>query len=403
MSTARRITLSLGALVLLVGATLLPITLANAAPEKIFSVNVAPGSLVAGTQGATLTATFKNETPSGNSTINSARLAATAPAGFTIVTATGAGTEVISSNGQSVSINGIPPVKPNKTYTLTMTVNVPAATTCAGDTVAWSANAWTGNSSNGDTFRFLPSLSNTTTSLSITCNLSFTTQPSDALKNTAVSPAIVVTGSPASLFSGQNVLLAVAGDSPTSGTPAGATSVPADSNGVATFSDIAFTQSGDYKVEATSGGYSTGSSNTFTISDGILDCGNSTPNVDGVTVTRLENANPNETCQLIPYILTRDGNSVTFLKDLTQQTSAQFIVEIDAWDPEPAQNPVPATQTDTPSPDHDLLWCGGTVANPTLPGSEVTCLVKQSTEIVGGGDMQVTETIYLKGDILYKR
>ena len=65
-----------------------------------------------------------------------------------------------------------------------MTVDVPAATSCDGDTVNWSANAWTGNASNGDPFRFIPSSSSVTTNLSVSCALSFSQQPSDAVKST---------------------------------------------------------------------------------------------------------------------------------------------------------------------------------------------------------------------------
>ncbi len=43
----------------------------SAAPEKIFSLNMTPTNVAAGA-GVSLTATLRNETPSGNSSINSA-------------------------------------------------------------------------------------------------------------------------------------------------------------------------------------------------------------------------------------------------------------------------------------------------------------------------------------------
>ena len=77
MSTARRITLSLGALVLLVSAIILPITLANAAPTKQFTWAVSPSTVAApatGTATRSMNVTITNATPSGNSTIKSFKL-----------------------------------------------------------------------------------------------------------------------------------------------------------------------------------------------------------------------------------------------------------------------------------------------------------------------------------------
>jgi hypothetical protein len=107
--------------------------------------------------------------------------------------------------------------------------------------------------------------------------------------------------------------------------------------------------------------------------------------------------------------LTRTGDEVTLLKP--DDVNAQFVIEVDAWDPEPAVLPLPVTQVDTPAPDHDIQWCVGSwdPADPTdtagvsLPDGEVSCLLQQETHIVGGGNMQVTEVIYLDGDWSAKR
>lgn len=135
---------------------------------------------------------------------------------------------------------------------------------------------------------------------------------------------------------------------------------------------------------------------------------NNTAIIPGVTIVRQETV-----CDPISYVLTRTGDSVTFIKNLETQPNATFRVEVNAYDPEPAQNPVPATVVDTPAPPHDIQWCEGTVANPVLPplvvqppgptAYEVTCLLTQYTEVAGGGQMQVTETYYLQGDIIWKR
>ena len=73
---------------------------ANAAPEKIFSVSMSPANVTAGTAVA-LTATIKNETPNGNSSINSFVL--TAPSGYTItgVGVPPSGTAAIATAGGS--------------------------------------------------------------------------------------------------------------------------------------------------------------------------------------------------------------------------------------------------------------------------------------------------------------
>ena len=134
--------------------------------------------------------------------------------------------------------------------------------------------------------------------------------------------------------------------------------------------------------------------------DGVLGCnentGNNAVEEDGVTVVHYTG----EGCVPVPYRLVREEQSVTFLQPLNGQ---KFNITVDAWDPEPAVNPIPVTQVDTPSPSHDLQWCGGTPSAPTIPGSEVTCRISITSEIVGGGDMQVTEVIYLEGDINYRR
>src|SRR3954469_9796289 len=88
----------------------------NAAPEKQFSLRF-PTSLVAGTQ--TITVTLKNETPNGNSNINSFRItAATAPTGFRI-NSISPGSGALSNNNQTISVSGIPTLKPQQSATYT--------------------------------------------------------------------------------------------------------------------------------------------------------------------------------------------------------------------------------------------------------------------------------------------
>jgi hypothetical protein len=125
-----------------------------------------------------------------------------------------------------------------------------------------------------------------------------------------------------------------------------------------------------------------------------------------VTLTRLSetgdpSSNPDGSpCIPINYELTRDGNLIDFLKDPTQDPNASFRVEVNAWDPETAQNPIPASTVFPPDPGGEsLVWCDGTSTAPVMPaGDHFWCLVSQRSELVGSGQMQVYETVLLEGD-----
>lgn len=145
------------------------------------------------------------------------------------------------------------------------------------------------------------------------------------------------------------------------------------------------------------------------LGEGVLSCGagsNVATEGAAVTVTRLSapgdpTSNPDGSeCVPINYKLTRDGNLVDFLKDPTQDPNASFKVEVTPWNPEAAQNPIPASTVFPPNPSGEsLLWCDGTSAAPVMPaGNHFWCLVSQNAELVGGGQMQVYETVLLEGD-----
>src|SRR5437879_5477910 len=137
-----------------------------ATPEKIFSISGIPASASAGS--ATITVTFKNETPTGNSNINSLRLIA--PTGWTlsnpIAIAGGSvqgGTGSVEGGGASVSFVNLPGIKTGgKTWIMQVTVAVPASASCSN---LWSAQAFNGNSLNGDIFRLVNSASSLTTNV----------------------------------------------------------------------------------------------------------------------------------------------------------------------------------------------------------------------------------------------
>jgi hypothetical protein len=139
-----------------------------------------------------------------------------------------------------------------------------------------------------------------------------------------------------------------------------------------------------------------------------------TANADGAptaALTRFENVNGE--CVLVPYVFRtgREGNKqfVEFIKNLESQVSAQFTILI-TWDPEPAVNPIPASQVQGYGPGGDgaavdLEWCDPPTGsalydfpNPNVPW----CLVSQSADLIttgpNAGDVQVKELVYGRGD-----
>ena len=124
----------------------------------------------------------------------------------------------------------------------------------------------------------------------------------------------------------------------------------------------------------------------------------------GVTVTNNDTSN----CALIN--VSRSGNSVTVIKP----TGSTVYLTLDIlWNPEPAVTPLQPTKTDTPPTEHPVKWCDGTASyDPTgklitsgllLPGIEVSCLVSETSQIVGpdangNQQVQVHDLVLLKGD-----
>jgi hypothetical protein len=131
------------------------ITLASVASaggsDKLFSISTSQATLLSGATNVPVTVTFRNDSPGGNSIINSIKLAV--PLGVTYtVTSVSSGTASPSAGngGDTISINGISGVRPGKTFVVSLTVSVPANSTCSA--VAWVGSAWTGNSFGGDAF-----------------------------------------------------------------------------------------------------------------------------------------------------------------------------------------------------------------------------------------------------------
>jgi hypothetical protein len=366
------------------------------APQKIYTLTVTPSQALAG-ESTDFFVTMTNKTP-GNSNPNS--FSVTAPSGFSVTAASissasnaNAGASVTVVGSSRVDVRTLDPVKTNQYVTLKITATTSDITTCSPQGgFTWTATVWTGSNLSGDTF----SLSGPapTTTLTRTCELKWDTQPSNTTidTNQTVVVGAYAGGSRDTGFAGPLTVNVVS-------KPDGATLTVgsiAYADGQATFTlngDVA----GVYEVNASSQGLSTPDVE-FTLFEATIACGQVvTDETETVTVEWLDTGD-DCTGDAKLYTLTRDGNEVEFLAD--GASDATFKVDVTAWDPEPAQNPVPATYVEPPTPAEPVQWCDGTADPfaPVMPDGASWCLVRQSTEIVGEGMMQVTETFYLKGD-----
>jgi hypothetical protein len=272
-------------------------------PAKIYSINVTTLGV------APVGITIKNETPSGNSTINSFTI--TPPAGVTVSLANPASSDPATvtqdPNTGIISVNGFTGLKSGtqtpKAITIYVNATVANGVTC-GASYQWTAQTWTGNAANGDQFGLVVGSPPTNQGLqTATCSLRYVPAaggnplraPRDALVNTPITStdnnaaptnlpvqveAVTTGGTRVTTFSGTVTLVATSG-------PAGSVTgnTAAASNGVATFPNFSIGTEGIYQFKATSPGQTDSApSAPFTIGDGVLNCGQDMP---------LANTNPN--------------------------------------------------------------------------------------------------------------
>jgi VCBS repeat-containing protein len=165
---------------------------------------------------------------------------------------------------------------------------------------------------------------------------------------------------------------------------------------------------------APNGGFSGDDSFTYHASDGTdssniatvdltvwassLDCGQSmTLGSDGTeaTITNLDG----EGCEPVVFTATFDGDQFDIQKPDSEHVRLR--IDLDAWNPEPAVNPIPATQVSPPVPAEDGVWCNGDPTTFSMPTGETWCLIQQSALLAGnegGQQMQVNESWLLEGD-----
>jgi hypothetical protein len=440
--TSRAVLGTLFAVVILV-LTGIPGNAAKPVPEKIFSLEIWPNNLPAGcntTTGAgcdsvvwgtnlksgpvqsgaastVLTAKLYNRTP-GNSNFSSFDV--TVPADFSIVSTSKTAVQTNPNAGYTISrpatnvvrVTGLDPVNTNQFAAVDIGVHVttPPACNTTADSVKWSATAYAGNISS-TTFRQLrenavdggapiyQSSHFLTTSIQRTCNAA------------PVASNVTISGTP-------NIGQELTGDYDY-------TDAESDAEGASTFrwlrdgSAIAGATSETYTLVEADAGHvirfevtpvaATGTSPGAAVaSDGVsaawgssLACGGSTtvgPAGTRVTITNLDDG----TCETAIFSATFDGSNFELLKPEGEQVT--LTVKVDAWNPEPAVNPVPATQVSPPEGGEDGVWCDGTSSPESfsMPDGHSWCLITQSAVLAGtiGGvqQMQVYETWLLDGD-----
>ena len=434
MQARRKLIFATLAVGIVLAATALPGLAAKPQPEKIFKIDITPTSAPAGAS-ATFTAKFTNITP-GNSNFNSVQL--TAPAGSTVsgVVVTGSNTNAsaqVSIDGRVVTVTGLDPVKSNQFVQLAVTLTTPSATGCTGVTGSWTAEAWTGSNTSGNTFRLAQS-SGLSTNFTVSCTLRFVQggAPTGAVEDTAITGTdggavrveLLNGTSRDTSFSGSVSIVVV---TPSGATLNGTTTTNAV-NGVATFSNLSISSAGEYTLKATSGTLETAPVTIRIYEKGIA-CGEDDSASGGGTSVTIERPSvadeTGDACEVrIPYSLdvSSDGRTVTLRKDdpTSQLEEARFIVEI-AWVAEPASYPGTG-RTTTFDLDFDgtadgtpgiCEKVGGQTQYPTNPGPNgfypaagadfPWCVAGVSILPAEGGKQQVTETFWGSGDPAIER
>ena len=399
----------------LLAAVLVAFVTPASAVDKIYSLNVSP-SVPAGAT-STITAIFKNETPSGNSSFNSLTL--NVAGGLSIVGVSvphGTASPVASptSPQQTINVQGMSPVKNGKSFTITLTVKAAPASGCAAASATWSSTTWTGSSLSGDNFLLQTQLSSLTTNMSTSCSMGFVTQPTNALSMGLIGGPVKVQVSPASSFTGKSITLGIASAPSGSPTFAGGTNVaPVDASGFATFPNLSITgPAGVYQLSASTlvGGDPTATSATFNIaaSDGVINCSEALDPTftmpDGVVpITQTGYAagsrgaynKTGNLCERVAYDFANDivaSNTAKLRWDTNSQPGAAFAYTV-TWNDE-----VPDLTSGVPTRRTKVAWEFDGSGNP-LPGKTVfgvSCLSPSLPAPYGtlnadyGGTIEVT-------------
>ncbi len=399
---------------------------------KLYTLNMSPGTVVSGTPGQTMKATYVGKSLFG---VGSSTL--TPPTGFTITSvqsSLGAGVAGSAAfcpppSNTKVCVSGMN-LTLNKTAIVTMSVNIPTIP-CGSAT---TTNNWgvTAKSTTGATF-------NTTSGTSLKTFVSSTACASLSIAKSAVSPQVSV---------GDQVKFDVTVTNAQGGGAASSVGIsdtlpngldwsvltqPATGNCVITGSlqsppetlscsglSIASGPSSQFatvKAQALAPGTVTNDGAVATINgdqvaqtpqsafvdvfETSLPCGGVDNSLDNVTIT-----NPNtDGCQTAIYDAAFDGKEFTLTKP--DDLHLSLVVDVNSWAPEKAKYPIDPTTVDPPP----AGWCNGTPNSYSMPSGQTWCLITQSAVLAGHDDadgtitgqpnaqlMQVYETWLLEGD-----
>jgi hypothetical protein len=332
---------------------------ANAAqPSKIFSL-VVSGSVPVG--GGGVSATITNQSPTGNSSLNSFIIVRPANATITgpyssVPAGAAIALDPATGNLKVNGFKGLLPVDQNGPHTIVINFTVnPLANPCA-TTLTWSAIAYAGNSWSGDTFALQPS---PPSSLGMTvtgggCTLLFMPGPANAVVNTVITNTALNPAGPSvkvGLYTAGNVLVNTFNGVVTlSKTGPGSVvgNLAQASGGTATFSALQAHAAGDYTLTPSSGILS-GNPAAFHIFDSCAAANsaldplqtnpnNLDPNYPGYAAGNrgLYNKDGSEcavvTTTFTNYIQTNNINKVSLVWDLGNQPGAAFEYSVN-WNP----------------------------------------------------------------------
>jgi hypothetical protein len=362
-----------------------------ASPTKKFSIDMSPSLVAAGD--TTLFATIKNETPNGNSSINSLKLSL--PSGYqlrgvpTIAPYPGQVTPSSTAGlatATQVTVSNMSPLKPLQSFVITLPVTV-TASTCQSS--SWTAQAWTGSSFSGDEFKqvYTPPdtqfVVNSATIVGSNQSLTFVTSPTNATLGQAIPVAVKVNACGTGV-SGTPVMITVSNCTTASGCLTGNTTINSDANGVANFS-IKVNQPGTYQLTASASGYPPISA-SFTVYEGTLNCGdnldssfanpnNVAPDQPGYSTGFRGAYNKDGTqCVLVPYTFTNTiltDDTVHLSWDASVQASPAFMYSLN-WRPHLVESASPDSGW-TLAPRPQVAWLTDGSGNPIyVPG--LACL-----------------------------
>jgi hypothetical protein len=260
----------------LIAIAVLAVVTSAGAATKPFSLVVSPSSFAAGST-TTVTATLTNLTDQQQ--LGSANI--TAPAGFSLVSASVPAPATVTTSGQTVLVRNAS-LAPHNSLAVSITVKAP----CSATSSSWSVVAKQANDFNGQPGNDL-NLNAGASSLSATvgsgCSLRFFTQPHHArVGQTITGSDYAPSGSPvaAEVVDGQGnrvtsssaaITLALGPTSTGTGTLHGTKTVTAVA-GVASFGDLSIDTAGAYTLLATSPGITSATSSAFRVDQTAVAC-----------------------------------------------------------------------------------------------------------------------------------